>query len=102
MHACWACGWENGVIGLRGRVPPAIVVALALIVVLTGLWIGILGHAPTPMQDQWDQLTPQQLSGHFFDAHNEHRIALSRFTFWLDIALARDTGVIATAFIFIF
>jgi hypothetical protein len=75
---------------------------LALGVVATGVIIGIIAWAPTPIWDQWDAIAPEQLAGKLFAPHNEHRIIMSRLIFWADITLAQGTGVISLAFVYIY
>jgi hypothetical protein len=84
------------------RISVAIFAFLALFIVASGFWFGVIGWVPLPYQDQWDHATAQALTGNLFKPHNEHRIILARLTFWLDIWLGRDLGVIPLAFVYLF
>jgi hypothetical protein len=88
--------------GWISRAGAGVLALMAAFMLVTAVWIGLVGWAATPLGDQWDHLAPEQLAGKLFAPHNEHRIILTRLTNWLDILLTRDTGAIATILVFAF
>lgn len=72
-----------------------------LVVVATGILIGVIAHAPTPFHDQWENVAPEQLSD-IFRAHNEHRVVLTRIIQLADLTVARGTGVVNVTFVYLF
>lgn len=74
---------------------------LVVCMVVSGVMLGIHAWSPTPIWDQWQEVTPEQL-GDLLKPHNEHRIAVTRLIAWADIALAQATGFISLAFVYIF
>lgn len=83
------------------RVATGGLVLLGLLIVATAIFMGMIAWSPTPVYDQWDAIAPEQL-GKLFAPHNEHRIALTRTIQLADNAMAKGTGVISLAFVYIF
>lgn len=82
----------------RGRlVHWAWLLALALAslwIFLGAVWIAVVGYAPTPFWDEWDNVTTEQLINHFFSPHNEHRIVVARILILADIWLTQNLGML--------
>lgn len=83
------------------RVATGGLVLLGLVIIATGIYMGVVAWAPTPVYDQWDAIAPEQL-GNLFAPHNEHRIALTRTIQLADNAMAKGTGVISLSFVYLF
>ncbi|HOY78827.1 MAG TPA: hypothetical protein PLN33_13520 [Hyphomonadaceae bacterium] len=83
------------------RITTGGMILIALAMVVSGVWLGMIAWSPTPVWDQWDAIAPEQLTD-LFRAHNEHRIAMTRALAWVDIGLAHGTGVISLAFVYIY
>lgn len=76
-------------------------VLVGLAIIVTGVMVGVLAWSPTPVWDQWDAATSDQIKD-LLKPHNEHRIALSRLIFQADIAFGHGTGALSLVAMYLF